>query len=980
MPSSESQTRGNSGPDTLRVALCQLDTVVGDLAGNSGRILEAHREAESRGADVLLLPELALTGYPPEDLLLKPGFLADQLAAVESLAGGLSGHCVAVVGFVEGALPCGEAHDPREGPWNAAAVIHDGRIAATYRKQALPNYGVFDERRYFDAGEPDQPLLVIGGVVVGVNICEDIWIADGPTEQMARDGARLILNINASPFRAGRPAEREAVVAERIAGTGVPVAYVNQVGGQDDLVFDGGSMVSGLDGPIARAEQFAEDLVVADVEVAAGRDPGREVVEVSAARAAAPVPLGPVPLHPRLEGPEELWRALCLGTADYVSKNGFTDVVVGLSGGIDSALVAAIATDALGAGHTHVVLMPSRFSSSHSVDDARELASNLGIDQRTIGIEPAHSALLEMLAPSFEGTGEDLTEENLQSRIRGVVLMALSNKFGWLVLTTGNKSETAVGYSTLYGDTAGALAVIKDVPKLTVYELCRWRNERAGGPWIPEKVLTKAPSAELRHGQRDDQSLPPYEVLDPLISDYVDGDLTASQLVERGHDPELVRRVATLVDVAEYKRRQSPPGLRASAKAFGRDRRPDLERLPRLILRERPERCRQALPVPLVEARVEQVTHAGLVDHRGLGVAPEALGGEAGVDAAPVVAARLAHDEPAPHERVEAPRETAGREAHQGCQLVHPRRQVLGMRKVVEHLELREAHVGAPQQLPVDPLGHHCVGAQQRLPHRLAVDTAGGAVDGASGPVAHVPSGRVHLGHRGLLVQSRSERFGPAALGCPHKHTEAPPWSRERSSPAHAGAGPILRRMDDEPANGPGGGFLDLASSSEQIAVHRFVERALFELVGRWSLEAASSGPAAAAEFFSVQSANHAWRLEQWVQRSPRSLVHDEGPGSTGWAEALGRAGALDDHRLRLVVHAQVLAPCLAARYRRHGASAGAAADGGVLRWLGIAHRDVLEAVSRGSELLCEPSPAAMPASAGTDLLAVLGPLTRDGC
>lgn len=558
---------------TLRVALCQLDTVVGDLDGNAQRIIEAYRRADEAGADVALFPELAITGYPPEDLLLKPGFLADAAATTHGLAEQLDGRCVAVVGWVEGDRPRGELHEARSGPWNAAAVLHRGRVVHSYRKQALPNYGVFDERRYFEVGDANQPLYRIGGVLVGVTVCEDVWIRGGPAEQVTRDGAALVLNLNASPFRVGRQSERESMLAERVSATGVPVAYLNQVGGQDELVFDGGSMVMGADGLRTRARRFVEDLVVVDVDTGVQREAPREVIELSDGCAAAtPLPREPA-LAPSPEGPLELWEALCLGTADYVSKNGFSEVVIGLSGGVDSALVAAIAADAMGAPNTHVVLMPSRYSSAHSVDDAVELAGNLGLDHRQIPIEPAHEALLSMLAASFEGHGEDLTEENLQSRIRGVVLMALSNKFGWLVLTTGNKSETAVGYSTLYGDTAGALAVIKDLPKSTVYELCRWRNEVAHGPWIPESILTKAPSAELRPGQRDDQSLPPYELLDPLIEDYVDGDLTASQLVERGHDPDLVARITRLVDLAEFKRRQSPPGLRVTAKAFGRDRR-----------------------------------------------------------------------------------------------------------------------------------------------------------------------------------------------------------------------------------------------------------------------------------------------------------------------------------------------------------------------------------------------------------------------
>jgi NAD+ synthase (glutamine-hydrolysing) len=363
------------------------------------------------------------------------------------------------------------------------------------------------------------------------------------------------------------------MLAERVAETGVPIAYLNLVGGQDELVFDGGSVVIGPDGPVARAPRFAGAEVVVDVPVAP--HDGRvvaPVVDVSDAATSRPPVAAPV-VEPSAEGPAEVWAALVLGTRDYVTKNGFTDAVLGLSGGVDSALVATIAADALGPDHVHVVLMPSRYSSDHSVTDADALAANLGVDARTIAIEPAHRALLDMLAPSFADREPDLTEENLQSRIRGVLLMALSNKFGWLVLTTGNKSETAVGYSTLYGDSAGGLAVIKDVPKLLVYELCRWRNRTAGTDLIPVAILDKAPSAELRPDQRDDQSLPPYEVLDPLIEAYVDGDLTVEELVEAGHDEAVVRRIARLVDLAEYKRRQSPPGLRVSEKAFGRDRR-----------------------------------------------------------------------------------------------------------------------------------------------------------------------------------------------------------------------------------------------------------------------------------------------------------------------------------------------------------------------------------------------------------------------
>ena len=560
--------------ESLRVALCQLDTAVGALGANCALIEEAYRRAEAAGADVAVFPELAITGYPPEDLLFKAGFVADAADALAELTTRIDGHCAALLGWVEGIRhPGADPHDALDGPWNAAAVLHGGRLRGSYRKQALPNYGVFDERRYFDPGAPAQSLYEIGGAVVAVTVCEDVWVDEGPAVEAARHGARLVLNINASPFRAAKQDLREETVARRVADTGVPVVYVNQVGGQDELVFDGGSFVQGTDGLLARSPRFEPDVAVVDVPLAARGPVERPVVAVSGPRGGS-VPEMAAPVLARSpSGPEELWRALCLGTADYVAKNGFSDVVVGLSGGVDSALVAAIAADAVGADHTHVVLMPSRYSSDHSVSDAEDLADNLGIDRRTIPIEGAHGAFTEMLAESFEGLDEDLTEENLQSRIRGVLLMALSNKFGWLVLTTGNKSETAVGYSTLYGDSAGGLAVIKDLPKLAVYELCHWRNSVADGPWIPGAILDKPPSAELRPGQTDDQSLPPYEVLDPLIEDYVDGDMTADQLVAAGHDPALVERIVRLVDLAEYKRRQSPPGLRMSEKAFGRDRR-----------------------------------------------------------------------------------------------------------------------------------------------------------------------------------------------------------------------------------------------------------------------------------------------------------------------------------------------------------------------------------------------------------------------
>ncbi|HEY5153667.1 MAG TPA: NAD+ synthase, partial [Acidimicrobiales bacterium] len=419
----------------------------------------------------------------------------------------------------------------------------------------------------------------IAGVRVGVTICEDAWAADGPVADNGRGGAEVIVNLNGSPFHAGKVHQREAMLAERAREAGCPILYVNLVGGQDELVFDGASLVVDASGAVVtRAAQYVETVFVTDVEVAA-RPAGPAllpVVDLSGPASRAPAPSAPVvvTVPAPLLGPErEVYEALVLGTRDYVHKNGFGDVVIGLSGGVDSSIVATIAVDALGADRVHGVLMPSRYSSDHSVTDAQRLAENLGIDHRLVTIEPAFTAFAEMLAPSFAGRDQDLTEENLQSRIRGVTLMALSNKFGWLVLTTGNKSESAVGYSTLYGDTAGGFAVIKDVPKLLVYRLCRERNDRAGRELIPETVLTKPPSAELRPDQRDDQSLPPYEELDPIIEAYVEHDRTAGELIEAGFDPALVRRIVRLIDLSEYKRRQTPPGVRITTKAFGKDRR-----------------------------------------------------------------------------------------------------------------------------------------------------------------------------------------------------------------------------------------------------------------------------------------------------------------------------------------------------------------------------------------------------------------------
>ena len=564
----------------LRVAAAQINTRVGDLDGNVERILAALRSAEAEGCDVALFPELAITGYPPEDLLLKPGFVADNQRALEKVAAATSG-CAAVVGFV---------HHDRD-LWNAAAVCAGGEVAGIYRKCELPNYAVFDELRYFARGHQPEQLYRIAGVTVGVSICEDAWNPSGPIADQADSGAEVILNLNASPYAEGKQAQRERMLATRAADASCSLVYVNQVGGQDELVFDGGSVAFDSDGELlARSPQFVEDLMVIDLDVQPvyrkrlldprGRPSDEQLPLVELARVTEVSSSTPDPSTRRtapvaeLLGPDdEVYQALVLGTRDYVEKNAFSDVVIGLSGGIDSTLVAVIAVDALGPGRVHGVSMPSRYSSDHSRTDAAKLASNLGIDYRTIAIEPAHAALLDMLAPSFEGREPDLTEENLQSRIRGQLLMALSNKFGWLVLTTGNKSEMAVGYATLYGDTAGGYGVLKDVLKTRVFRLCRLVNERAGRELIPEAVITKPPSAELRPDQRDDQSLPPYEVLDEVLRQYVEEDRTAAEIIRSGLDPEIVGRVARLVDLAEYKRRQTPPGPRVSTKAFGKDRR-----------------------------------------------------------------------------------------------------------------------------------------------------------------------------------------------------------------------------------------------------------------------------------------------------------------------------------------------------------------------------------------------------------------------
>jgi NAD+ synthase (glutamine-hydrolysing) len=583
----------------LTVALAQIDSTVGDLDGNAEKIRAGIDRARSEGAQLVIFPELALTGYPPEDLLIKTHFLRRTAERLEELAESAE-DVVALVGYPQ----------LRDDVYNACAVLAEGRVQAVYRKTYLPNYGVFDEQRYFQQGS-EPALIEVDGIPVGLTICEDIWQPGPPATSEALAGAQVIANLSASPYHAGKGHEREQMLAQRARDNIAAVVFCNLVGGQDELVFDGHSVAIDQDGEIvARAPQFEEAFTVCTLDLGAvttrrlqdarhrdavyservrGANPVATIARLGARPVREPVAVGGGPDgSPRggeMGGPkaplkdqvDEVYSALVLGVRDYVEKNGFKRVVFGLSGGIDSALVALIAVDALGSERVSCVVMPSPYSSSETQDDARAIARNLGADLIDLRIEEPMQAFERVLAESFEGTEPDITEENLQARIRGNLVMALSNKFGWLVLATGNKSEMAAGFSTLYGDLAGGFAVIKDVSKLLVYDLCRNRNERAAAagepPPIPPDVLTKPPSAELRAGQRDDESLPPYEDLDPILLAYVEGDATASDLIAAGFDPDLVRRVVTLVDRAEYKRRQAPPGVRVTPKAFGKDRR-----------------------------------------------------------------------------------------------------------------------------------------------------------------------------------------------------------------------------------------------------------------------------------------------------------------------------------------------------------------------------------------------------------------------
>lgn len=568
---------------SLRIALAQINPTVGDLEGNVSKIVDYIEMARSFSADLVAFPELALTGYPPEDLLLKTQFIEDNIESLEKVRENVA-DITAIVGFV----------DRKDDIYNAAAVIHNKRIVDVYRKMYLPNYGVFDEYRYFQAGTR-YPVYQLADASIGINICEDIWYPEGPARVQSLAGAEVIININASPYHLGKGKLRETMLSARASDNIVIVAYVNTIGGQDELVFDGHSLVIDQDGNvIARGKQFQEDIIVVDLNLESVmmrrlQAPRRrqEVIRLEEGaveritlpegkprpkkkhKPSIPQPSG---THMLLEPLEEIYAALVLGTSDYVTKNGFEGVVIGLSGGIDSSLVATIAVDALGSENVRGLFMPSPYTSNESKEDAYALAGNLGIKMTELPIDGVFQSYIHSLKTDFVGLPQDATEENLQARIRGNILMAFSNKFGWLVLTTGNKSEMSVGYATLYGDMAGGFAVIKDVPKTMVYELCRWRNHKNGAV-IPERMFTKEPSAELKHDQKDSDTLPPYPALDPILRAYIEEDRSFEEILSFGYDVKGTQKVISMIDKSEYKRRQAPPGIKISRKAFGRDRR-----------------------------------------------------------------------------------------------------------------------------------------------------------------------------------------------------------------------------------------------------------------------------------------------------------------------------------------------------------------------------------------------------------------------
>tara|TARA_Y100001970_G_scaffold86305_1_gene108781 strand:+ start:18345 stop:20009 length:1665 start_codon:yes stop_codon:yes gene_type:complete len=544
--------------------MAQINPVVGDIQGNADKIKNYIKQAQNENVDVITFPELALTGYPPEDLLFKTHFIDEikkHLQEVTKFTQGIT----AIIGFAR----------EENGLLNSAAVVHDKKIINYYDKKILPNYGVFDEKRYFISGD-NNPVYLIDGITVGINICEDIWFEDGPTQDQASLGAQLILNINGSPFDTEKRYIRENMLKERALHNNLYISYTNMVGGQDELVFDGGSVILNPAGEIiSRGKAFEEDLIITDLNFEETGNFVESKTNIFVSSSPKDKNLTPISDNNivEIDKLEQVHKALILGTRDYVNKSGFTKVLLGLSGGIDSALTCYIAVKAFGKENVLGVIMPSRYSSEGSVTDSQLLANNLGIETKIIPIEPAYISFLEMLSESFEGTSVDVAEENLQARIRGNILMALSNKFNWINLITGNKSEMATGYSTLYGDMAGGFAVLKDVPKTLVYELCKYINTLQGKDLIPETIITKPPSAELREDQKDEDSLPPYDILDAILKNYVEEDRSFQEIVDLGYDEAVVKRVTLLLDRSEYKRKQSPPGVKITPRNFGRDRR-----------------------------------------------------------------------------------------------------------------------------------------------------------------------------------------------------------------------------------------------------------------------------------------------------------------------------------------------------------------------------------------------------------------------
>ena len=571
----------------MRLALAQINSTVGDLKGNSKKTLDYIKKAEKLKADIVAFPELAVTGYPPEDLILKPQFISDNITEIKKICSRTTG-ITAIVGFID--------RGKDTGIYNSAAVLSKGKIIDVYHKMQLPNYGVFDEFRYFRAGRR-FPVYDLNNIRFGINICEDIWHRDGPARIQSVAGAELIININASPYEKGKTEIREKILRERSSENKVMIAYLNANGGQDELVFDGGSMVFDHEGQlIARGKQFEEDMLVIDLDIEEVGKFRKEMtlsvrgkkrrpsslakgISIPSIKYSARKPLKKTAIQPVMSREEEIYKALVLGTSDYVRKNGFSGVIIGLSGGVDSSLVAAIAVDGIGKENVTGLFMPSKYTSTESMEDAFLLAKNLGINIIEISIAGIMDEYLKMLQESFRAkekqssSAGNTTEENLQARIRGNLLMAFSNKFGWMVLTTGNKSEMSVGYATLYGDMAGGFAVIKDVPKTLVCDICGWRNSAAGRALIPDRVLWKEPTAELRPDQKDTDTLPPYPVLDPILKAYVEDEMSYEEILGIGCGKECTKKVLGMVDRSEYKRRQAPPGVKITARAFGRDRR-----------------------------------------------------------------------------------------------------------------------------------------------------------------------------------------------------------------------------------------------------------------------------------------------------------------------------------------------------------------------------------------------------------------------